>query len=113
MEIFKLLDRSPIVTGYEVIEYKIRKYGGYFNLKIHLNNNTFLYVREYLDEFSLDYPYHWERNNHELIVRWDNSEHHKHLNSFPHHKPFRGNILESYEITLEEVLEYIEITKIQ
>jgi len=44
----------------------------------------------------------------ELIVRWDNAPHHPHLKTYPHHKHLQEAIENSMEITLEEVLKYIE-----
>lgn len=42
-----------------------------------------------------------------MIVRWDNSPHHKNLKSFPHHK-HAPEVEESEETGLEDVLKYIE-----
>ena len=42
----------------------------------------------------------------ELITRWDNANHHKHISTYPHHKHIgaENNIVESIDITLNDVL---------
>jgi len=46
--------------------------------------------------------------NKNLLVRWDNAPYHPKINSFPHHKHKKGKITESHEISIEEVIKYIE-----
>ena len=48
-------------------------------------------------------------SNFQLLIRWDNALHHKHISSFPHHKHISDekNIFDSHDISLKEVLEAI------
>ncbi|MFP4641687.1 MAG: DUF6516 family protein [Dehalococcoidia bacterium] len=39
---------------------------------------------------------------------WDNAPHHRHLQTFPHHKHTRWEIKESFKTSLEEVLRELE-----
>jgi hypothetical protein len=55
-----------------------------------------------MDFFKLQSP------DNELIIRWDNAPHHKHLATFPHHKHLPNTIEESQEMTLQEALKFIE-----
>lgn len=104
MEIFRLLDYSPVVHTYEVLDFKIWNTGSYIKMEIVLKNNTFFYIREYNDDKERNYSFHWQDTKGVLIVRWDNAPHHKTLDTFFHHKHVTDKIEESTEITLEEVL---------
>ena len=108
MESFKSLKQSQIVSNYEVLDYKRWKTGRYIKLKIILKNGTVLFVREYLDENDRNYSFHWQDKDNRLIARWDNAVHHKHIRTFPHHKHIGATVSESFEISLAEVLGYIE-----
>ena len=72
-----------------------------------LSDNSILYVREYVDETERDYSFHWQTADNELIIRWDNAFHYEHLKTYPNHKHVSGEVLESYELSLADVLEYI------
>jgi hypothetical protein len=67
-----------------------------------------LFIKEYLDDFERNYSYHWQRQNGELIARWDNSPHHKHLITFPHQCHINEKVIESYDISYQEILLKIE-----
>ncbi|MGR3318484.1 MAG: toxin-antitoxin system TumE family protein [Candidatus Anammoxibacter sp.] len=54
------------------------------------------------------YSYHWQEPNKKLLIRWDNSPHHKHIETFPHHIHYGNNVLPSYQISFEEILKVIE-----
>jgi hypothetical protein len=44
-----------------------------------------------------------------LIIRWDNAPHFPDLPTFPHHKHLAsGEVTESYDISLEEILNFIQ-----
>jgi len=44
----------------------------------------------------------------ELIFRYDNSEHHKELKTFPHHKHTQDGVSEAQEPNIEVILNEIE-----
>jgi hypothetical protein len=79
-----------------------------YEIAVQLIDSSKLFIREYIDPEERNYSYPWQKNNGELITRWDNAPHHKELNSFPHHKHKKGSILPSEPVTLEEIIEYIE-----
>ena len=108
MEIFKSLKQSPIVQKFEVLDYKRWQSGRYISLKIMLKDETVLFAREYLDENERNYSFHWQDEDDRLIVRWDNARHHKDIITYPHHKHAGETVTESFEISLGEVLAYIE-----
>jgi len=108
MEIFRSLKQSSIVNQFEVFDYKRWQNGRYISLKIMLKDKTLLFAREYLDENERYYSFHWQDTEDKLIVRWDNARHHKHIRTYPHHKHIGETVTESFEISLHEVLAYIE-----
>ncbi len=73
-----------------------------------MKKGDLLYVREYNDEKERKYSFHWQDKQDSLIIRWDNAPHHNNLGTFPHHKHTANGIEESNEISLEDILRYIE-----
>jgi len=41
-------------------------------------------------------------------VRWDNACHHRYIKTYPHHKHINETVRESFEMSLNEILAYIE-----
>ena len=108
MEIFRLLDFSLTVSFYRILDFKAWRSGFYIKIQITLSNNTYLYAREYSDDTDRKYSFHWQNKNGALISRWDNSPHHKHIKTFPHHKHENESVVESFDISLKDVIGYIE-----
>ena len=108
MEIFKLLEQSPVVHKFEVLDYKRWKRGRYIKLKIALKDDSLLFAREYLDENERYYSFHWQDKDDNLLIRWDNARHHQYIETYPHHKHIAETVKESFEISLSDVLAYIE-----
>jgi Family of unknown function (DUF6516) len=108
MEIFKWLDDS-FVKSHAFIDFRVSGTFYYLNVKISLIDNSLLYVQEYIDAQSPKYSYHWQSSNGDLIIRWDNAPHFPNLPNFPHHKHLAsGEVTESYDISLEEILSFIQ-----
>lgn len=108
MEILESLEKSKIVIGFQVHEYKEFEKGFYLKIIANLTNETTLHIREYSDEFERNYSYHWQTPKGQMIVRWDNAPHHKDISSFPNHKHIKNKIIESTEISIPDILKYIE-----
>jgi hypothetical protein len=109
MKILQLIEEYNFVRSYEVVSFKKWDTGFYHNIRIDIRDGTCLYAREYVDEQQRNYSYHWQDPGQSLLARWDNSPHHKNIVTFPHHRHTRDDkIIESREITLKEILEYIK-----
>jgi hypothetical protein len=108
MEIIKSLNNSKIVLNFEVIELKTFKTGFYLKIKAILKDKSELFIREYSDENIREYSYHWQSENKTDFIRWDNATHHREIKTYPHHKHINDNIYESKEITVSDVLKYLE-----
>ena len=108
MEILRYLETSRIVQNFDVIDHRRWDKGQYLNLRIEFIDASILFVREYYDEISRNYSFHWQNKDDNLICRWDNAPHYPEHLTFPHHKHQETTISESREIKLEEVLKIIE-----
>ncbi|MFW6009104.1 MAG: toxin-antitoxin system TumE family protein [archaeon] len=106
-EILKLLNNSNICDNYKIIDYKQGANFNYIKLEANLIKGI-LYIRIYMSEEEYNYSFHWQNENNELIIRWDNSPHHKNIKTFPHHKHIKQKVKPSYEISFEQILNYIE-----
>ena len=106
-KIFNLFKKSRIVKTYQILDYKVGQGFFYYKAKLELINSTNLFIREYISSTEHIYSYHWQDMNEKLIIRWDNSPHHKNLKTFPHHK-HTPEIEESYETNVNDLTKYIE-----
>ncbi len=108
MDILKYLDSSKIVKDFSVIDFRRWDRGKYLNLIIEFIDDSVLYIKEYQDEVERNYSYHWQNKDKEMLIRWDNSPHYPEHKSFPHHKHLPDQITESNEISLKEVIKFLE-----
>ncbi len=108
MVILKLLEGSNVVGGYELQEYKTFSNGFYIKVKVNIKNGTVLYVKEYSDQRERNYSYHWQKKNGAIIIRWDNSPYHRKVLTHPYHKHVKGKVHPSDEVTLKDILSFIE-----
>ncbi len=83
MEVFSLLDSSPIVLSYSIFDFKYWETGSYVKMQIMFIDNSVLHVREYNDEFERNYSYHWQDSQGAFLLRWDNAPHHKKSGNIP------------------------------
>lgn len=100
MKIIEWLKASSVIVKFEVLEYKVFHGGFYIKLKADIKDDTTLAISEYSDKNERNYSYHWQDSRGKLICRWDNSPHHKSINSYPHHKHESNEVLESNEMCL-------------
>ncbi len=109
MDIFKWLDKQEDILDYEVLEFRQHETAFYWKLKIMFSDNSVLFTKEYISESVRKYSFHWQTEQGDLKVRWDNAPHFPHIRTHPHHKHIstEENVAESYDISLEDVLTYI------
>jgi hypothetical protein len=62
----------------------------------------------YISDKEYDYSFHWQKETGELICRWDNAPHHKNIKTFPHHVHTSEGVMESYSITVDEIIRKIK-----
>lgn len=67
-------------------------------------------VRELNGNFNKKkYKYHFRNLDNEMVFRYDNMPHHKHLDNFPHHKHLPTGLLSSQQPSFEKVMFEIEL----
>ncbi len=108
MREIELFKSFSIVSSCEILDFKQGNQFYYLKVSVKLFDRSTLKVRMYVSEQDYNYSYHWQNEKEELIVRWDNSPHHPELETFPHHKHLNNDVENSLEISLEEVLLYIQ-----
>lgn len=90
-EIKARLATSVIVITVDVVVERAVEDRGYFRARMTLANGDFLEVSEYFliqdsKPSTVEYRYQWmDRDQQNLIMRWDNAEHYPDLPNFPHH----------------------------
>lgn len=108
MEIFKWLDDDSFVKSHSITDFRKLENIFYLNIKIFFVDDSELHVREYIDTNHRKYAFHWQNSKGDLIIRWDNAPHFPDLITFPHHKHLAsGEVVESYDISLDEILGFI------
>ena len=105
--IVSLLKQSKIFSEIKVIEFVDEDTVQLLRIKATVNDGSILYVTELQTSSHQKYSYHWQKENGDILIRWDNSPHYKNLKTFPHHFHESGNIKPSHRITIEEVIEKI------
>jgi hypothetical protein len=99
---------ANIVRSYRVERF--REFGGahQFVAIVELVDDSTLHIRDYLFlDGTRKYSYHWQDKAEKLIMRWDNSEHHRHLSTFPFHQHTSNVVEESVPMNVEKVLQFI------
>ena len=109
MNLLDCIEKFPFVKGVEVLDLRTFGTGFYVKMRVSIRDGSILHIREYVDETERSYSYHWQTPEGALIIRWDNAPHHRDLPTFPHHKHARGEVLPSYTIACEEILEEIGV----
>ena len=104
----QLIEKSRIVKNYSVLDFKQGENYYYIKAQLELQDGSCLMIRVFMSEDDYNYSYHWQDINKNLIIRWDNSPHHKEISTYPHHKHIRGTTQTSKDISLKEVMAYIE-----
>ena len=103
----RALNKFPeIILSYKVT--KFEQFGGFFKLRaeVELIDRSKLFIREtVVGETDRKYAYHWQDQNGNLLIRWDNAPDWE-IATFPHHKHIgkEDNIEPSYERTLEQAM---------
>jgi hypothetical protein len=108
LDIVEALRRSPIVKQVQVIDFVDEATVKYLKCRAELADGSTLQINESSIAGKNKYSYHWQDDQNQLILRWDNAAHHRHLSTFPHHRHEDGVVHENPRITIAEVLDEIE-----
>ena len=98
---------SIFIKTYSKLEKLYSENKGFVRGKIVFKDNCMLSFMELIDIEKPEkqkYSYHFADSDMNLIFRYDNSEHHPDISSFPHHKHLPQDIIASKEPKLPEIL---------
>ncbi|MGR3316992.1 MAG: toxin-antitoxin system TumE family protein [Candidatus Anammoxibacter sp.] len=76
-------------------------------IKAKLLDGSLLFITELSTTDRQKYSYHWQQENGNLIIRWDNKPHWKNFKTFPHHKHEKDKTLSSQRINIDDVIREI------
>ena len=97
---------------YSILRHDQKENTVLIKLRIELVDGSILHMKEYTDLYTRNYAFHWQQADDTWLVRWDNAHHFPKLASFPHHQhDYRTGeeiVNDSFDISLIEVLEYID-----
>ena len=108
MEIIEYLEKSPVVKSFVIRDFKDFKSGVYIYIIVNLIDNSVLYINEYISVMERNYSYHWQDDNNNLIIRFDNAPYHCDISTYPHHKHYGNEVIENRLTTFDEIMNYIE-----
>ena len=110
--IISKIKESNLFSAVDIIEYIDEQNVKLIKIKAQVKDGTTVYITE-LHTFDYQkYSYHWQKKNGELIMRWDNKPHWKNIKTFPYHKHERGNVLPSFRVSIDDVIEAIQNTRV-
>lgn len=79
-----------------------------FKAELRFRDESKIHIKEYFfTDGERKYAYHWADRHGVLICRWDNATHWPEISTFPHHKHTSGEVHESTETSLADVLDVI------
>ena len=109
-----LLAKLPFVSASDVNLEKRGDLVGFIRGRVEFHDgSSLLFFRELMDlnppVRKIMYAYHYQTRDGILIFRYDNTEHHQDISTFPHYKHAQdGDVKEANAPTLEQVLREIE-----
>lgn len=105
--VVSILKQSKVFSDIEVLEFVDEDTVQLLKVKASVKDGSILHITELQTPSYQKYSYHWQKENGEMLIRWDNSPHFKELKTFPYHKHNGSNVLPSHRITVDEVIEEI------
>lgn len=102
---------SEIISEYDIEKFRTEASSYELLATITFLDDSVLHIKDYFfRDGSRKYAYHWQTEDGELKIRWDNARHWDSLDTFPHHKHVRNvNQVEVSEVrNLQSVLEQIQ-----
>ena len=106
--IISALSESNLFSSVDVVELIDEDLVKLIRIKAKVLDGTILYVTELHTRNYQKYSYHWQKENGELIIRWDNKPHWKNLKTFPHHRHEKDKVYSSHRINIDDVIKTIK-----
>jgi hypothetical protein len=85
-----LLLLSSAVARFCVLKRRVLEQEGYIRIRVEIIGGGLLEISEFWREAAsqldrLEYAYHWQNANGQIVCRWDNVKHYPELPNAPHH----------------------------
>lgn len=106
--IISALKESNLFTAVNIGELIDEETVKLVKIKAEVLDGTLLYVTELHALGYQKYSYNWQKKSGELIIRWDNKPHWGNIKTYPHHKHENGEVLPSYRVTIDDVMDVIK-----
>lgn len=106
--IISALKKSKLFTSIDVIDLIDEETVKLIKIRADVIDGTELCITELHTSDYQKYSYHWQKEDGELIVRWDNKPHWKDIKTFPHHKHEQGKVLPCHRMTINEVVDEVK-----
>jgi len=106
--IVSALNESNLFNAIDVLDLIDEDCVKLIKIKAKALDGTILYITELHTKDYQKYSYHWQKENGELIVRWDNKPHWKNLKTFPHHRHEKGKVYSSHRVNIDDVIKTIK-----
>lgn len=104
LSLSELQSKFRFIIDIEYIDFRSTNSFYYSKFILVFKDQSKLFITEFVSLNERSYSYHLQDQQNELIQRWDNSPHHREIETFPHHTHLDNKILASKEIILEDVL---------
>ena len=106
--IISALNKSKLFSSMVVLDLIDEDSVKLIKIKAKTLDSSILYITELHTHDYQKYSYHWQKENGELIIRWDNKPHWKNLKTFPHHRHEKGKVYSSHRINIDDVIKVIQ-----
>lgn len=107
--IVSLLKKTDVFTSVDVLELVDEDTVQLLKVKATVLDGSLLFITELYTASYQKYSYHWQKENGDVLIRWDNAPHFKELKTFPYHKHENDGILPSHRISVDEVIQEIKM----
>ena len=106
-EIIGRLEESGLVQEIEVIDLIEGEGIYYLKFKAAMKHGGLLYYTELIKPGYNAYSYHLQDRGGKLVARWDNSPHHKNIETYPHHIHSGGRVKPSFKPSVDELIDFL------
>ena len=85
-----LIALCPEVIDFTILREEVQVTKGLWRYRLTLKDRSFLEMFEFFEIQSkqvtiIKYSFHWQKDDRQLIKRWDNAAHHPEIVTYPHH----------------------------
>ena len=104
----------PVVVEFNILREDAQGDRGVWRYRLTLQDKSFVEMFEFFEIQSdrvkvIKYSFHWQKDNGQLIKRWDNAAHHPEIETYPHHlHDGAEDVVFTYQpVSFEEILQII------